>query len=369
MNVPQMLRSTPLAEVAISSDMIEQAMIIELPCSIVTSNLADTNEPFDRHMQDFVYAPRTAKVDAISLIGLPPGTTVFGGGHFLTAVNDKFIAEQYPPYIGTFVSTLAEITDASRPVIEVSGEKLLVGRFGITTWGHWLGELLPKVILAERSFPGRFTYVLPVQAVDRLRPNSIWSSIAESLEACGMGSDRLFTTDDNFNYSFKTLFALTSLWSDHIMHPRASESLRQSVSAIPPSSHKMLAVLRDPQFGRTLVNADEVYTLLQSHGFVLQTTGQLSFAEQVGAFKGANAVFGVLGSDLTNLLFSPVGIDVVTVGPDIFGDRFFYALVLDRGGRMADLRGPVVDPQAVMHRSTFAIDIQALAAALRTMAL
>ena len=76
-------------------------------------------------------------------------------------------------------------------------------------------------------------------------------------------------------------------------------------------------------------------------------------------------IFGVLGSDLTNLIYSPAGVKVISVAPATFGDRFFYALILSREGQQIDLRGPITVPdQAIAHLGTFRVDPDEVARAL-----
>jgi hypothetical protein len=367
MSETEAARHMSLLALATRSEEIAPALRIDLPGALFTSNLGDTNPRFAMHMASGVYAPRTAKLDAIALVGLPKAT-IYGGGHFVTACAGTFVTEQVPPYVGKVIPSVSEVAAVSRPTMLVGREKLLIARYGLSTWGHWLGELLPKIILAETLYPGRFSFVLPTYAINGSRPKSIWSSIAQCLAAYNIPADRVYPIDDTYNYEFSSLFAITPVWSDHIIHPAASDALRRGVEHIPPGKHARLAVLRDVRFDRKIANADDVYGALESHGFACQSTGRLSFAEQVSAFKGASAVFGVLGSDLTNLLFSPSGVDVITAAPDIFGDRFFYALTLDRHGRMADLRGPVLEPHpSVEHKGTFTLEPKVLTNALEKM--
>ena len=356
-----------LRELAASSARLMEPVTLDLPKSVPHSNLADTNATFARHMNGFVYRDRVAQSDGIDLIGLPMNTVVYGSGHFVTAVGDTFIEEQFPPYIGTFVPNLSTITEVPRTIEQVSGDKLLVGRFGVSTWGHWIGELLPKVLLAERLFPKRFQYVMPSYVRTISGSPSIWTSIRESLSTVGIDLARILYLDEDRNYSFESLYAITSLWSDFMIHPAASDALREGVSHIHPAGQSKLAVVRDHHFQRMIANADEVYSMLADRGFHIEKTGLLPFTEQVSRFKAADIVFGVLGSDLTNIVFSPQKMKLISVAPDVFGDRFFYALVLDRSGQMADMRGPIVKREDIEHKSVFKMEMSALEAVIDEM--
>jgi capsular polysaccharide biosynthesis protein len=358
----------PLASASRLECNIARSGEVRLPCAAVTHNIASFSEPFAAHMREIVYAPRTAVVSSVDLFLCPAGTSVFGGGEFLTGYDGVYIDEQYPPFPPTPLPSAVEAT-ARWPTEDVDGEKLLVARYGIGTWGHWLGELLPKIVLAERVFPGRFSFVVPDAVVGSVASNGIWQRIRESLAVYKIAESRLFPLNQDRTYRFSTLFAVSKIWSDEIMHPHASEALRHGAAEISAGASKKLAVLRDARAGRRLHNEHIIYARLRAAGFTPSETGALPFPAQISAFKAAEAVFGVLGSDLTNLIYAPVGVAVVTAAPDVFGDRFFYALVLDRSGRMADLRGPVVAPHVTAHRGDFMLAPDALDDALRQMGL
>jgi hypothetical protein len=344
---------------------IQPSLTVWLPNALAMTNLDDLNPSFAAHMHKDIYVERSAQVDAIGLVELAE-TTVYGGGHFVCSSEGSLIAEQYPPYIGTIVPDLSTITGIDRPMQKFDVEAVLVARYGISTWGHWVAELLPKVALIEDAFPGRFRFVLPEKVVLDSGAGSIWTRIAESLVACGIPVSRVLPLKDEFDYSFTSMFAVTPVFSNHILHPAAGESLRRRTSAIHPSPAPKVAIVRDKRAGRQMCNAAEVYDILAASGFERLETGIMTFEEQVSVFKGASAIFGILGSDLSNLIFAPEGVKVIAAAPAEFGDRFFYALTLDRKGSFSDLRGPAVEPHSVIHKVTFSLDIGVLGIALAT---
>jgi hypothetical protein len=357
-----LIETVALAAIGRSPFTLAAGREVALPRAVVTSNMAATRPDFAAYQHAADYAPRMAKLKPIVLAGLPSGTMVFGGGRFVTLCDGRPLAEQLPSDIDSW-ERLRAITDVARLTLEVDGETLLVGRYGVGTWGHWIGELLAKVALAERWFPGRFKFVLPAFVLNSATPGSIWRSIVETLEAFGVGLDRVFGLAPDCHYRFASLFAVSPVWSDYAMHPRAAKLLRDRLAAVAAGPHKRIAIVRRAEAERRLVNAEEIHGVLRSRGFAVMETGSLSFLEQVRVFRGADAVFGVLGSDLANLVFSPVGVKVIAVAPDMFGDRFFSALIQERTGVMAEVRGPIVEAAPVEHKSSFWIDPQAVRAA------
>lgn len=302
---------------------------------------------------------REASLDGIHLAELPPGAMLLGGEHHILTYGLLPIEEQYPTYLPKIVKTVAWYTTQHQPVESVEVEALLLARYGISTWGHWLGELLPKAVLAETVHPGRFYFVLPSPAsLGGGQPVDPTERILESLAAYGIDAGRIITVKPDRNYRFEKLFGVTPVWSDHLLHPAIGHIMRSRLQGSRAGTRqRRIAVDRNSAFGRVLENSAEIDGVLRGAGFTFLSNGCMAFREQVAAIAGAEVVFGVLGSDLANLIFAPTGVRVVSVAPHVFGDRFFYALILDRAGELIDLRGPITRlNDAVAHRSTFTID-------------
>jgi capsular polysaccharide biosynthesis protein len=346
-----------LGEIAGRIETLVTSRTFSIPNAVAYTNVARENPEHGRHLEQEIYVPRSGVLAGIDLIALPAGATILGGGDYLLKAGAVLVAEQYPPYLPLAETHFAELLSAVRPVEEVTGETLLVARYGIFTWGHWLGELLPKIVLAEFMHPGRFSFVLPHQVLTDPSPNLPWVRLKESLFAYGIADSRIISIHPSVDYRFSSLFAITPVWSNHLMHPDAMQAMRTQLrqqNSVP--SPPCLAIERISGYGRELSNYAEIRPLLLARNFECQTTGARSFLDQVSIFRETELVFSTLGSDLTNLIFAPDGVRVISVAPAIFGDRFFYALVLGRSGKLIDLRGPVtVLAEDLKHKSMFAI--------------
>jgi capsular polysaccharide biosynthesis protein len=343
---------------ATHSSVILQQATAELPNAVAYTNVMVENPEFARHLERHIYVPRVAELAGVSLVALPRGATVIGGGEFILKVDNILASEQYPIYFPLNEERIETILAANMPVQDVGKEVFLAARYGMFTWGHWLGELLPKVVLAEMLHPGRFSFALPQQVLNDRSPNLPWMRIRESLMAYGIEDQRNTPLDPARDYRFASLFAMTSVWSDHLMHPGAMAAMRTKIRIRSEESpHCRLAIERVPGYGRDLSNYETIKNMLLDSAFEVRRTGAMPFQDQVALFRGADLVFSILGSDLTNLIYSPDGVRVITAAPAIFGDRFFYALILGRQGRQIDLRGPVTaNSEGVKHKSPFAVD-------------
>ena len=338
----------------------------------VYTNIAELTREFGRHHLDDIYTERTCSVAPITLARLPAGAVLFGGDEFLVGSGGCLLQEQIAPYLRDNHDLIREITSTWRPTMRVSEESLLVARFGIYTWGHWLGELLPKIVLAEACFPGRFRYLLPTTVLTDPDPGLPTVRIRETLHAYGIGRERVLPLYPATDYQFDRLHTLGPIWSDHIMHPSIASLMRKRlVPAANPSreaapSRRICLIRNGP--GRAITNLAEVHELLGAHGFEFHTLSTMAFTAQIDLFQTASVVFAVLGSDLSDLIYAPDGIKVISAAPAIFGDRFFYALIVSRNGTYADLRGPVVElDRRAEHRSSFYLDLSKIRMGLNAM--
>lgn len=361
-----------LDDMSVARETLLGACARELDSAIVYTNVVELNPEFGTHLLRDVYVARTARLAAVDMLRLDSGVMLHGGGEFLITSNGRLSQEQVAPYLADQPKRVQSLLNESRPVVGVPEECLLAARYGIYTWGHWLGELLPRIVLAETLFPGRFRYVLPMHVLTELNPMLPMVRMRESLAAYGIGSDRILGLHPTMDYKFDRLHVITSVWSDHVMHPEAAALMRsrlipQPRTEDPIGQPERVSLVRTGP-GRSIANFDEVRGFLSTCGFVFRTVAAMPFRAQVRMFQSATLIFSILGSDLTGLIYSSNGIQVISAAPSMFGDRFFYAMILDRMGRYADLRGHVTDRNlAVEHRSSFNIGTSAIANAMKAL--
>jgi hypothetical protein len=108
--------------------------------------------------------------------------------------------------------------------IPIQDECFIAARYGHRTWGHWLGEILPLVALAERVYPGRFRYATTFYGGDGA---SYGSRVAESFAAYGISENRLFRMMANRSYTL-AMFPWTSKISRSTRKCRCSEPPKAS---------------------------------------------------------------------------------------------------------------------------------------------
>ncbi len=331
--------------------------LVDLPTVCVHTNAGEVDDGgVTRVRLQGLYHARQAQLDPIGLVALSPGTTVIGNHSYLVLTDNVLIEDQIWPGMHDSPDILTKLLAAPLGLVQIDEPVLLIARWGaVSVWGHWLGELLPKVVMAEQAHPGRFRYAIPIDIIRRTEERSFSTAVLESLAAYGIGEDRILPLDHRFNHRFSQLFAMTPVWSHVAMHPAALDAMRSRVQGVPASTAgRRLGLLRRDVRTRNVFNADETIEVLAQAGFGLVEMGHVSFVEQVAAFREAEAVFGVLGSGLTGLIYSPDEVRAMSVAPANWRDVFFHALLQARSGLYSDVLGtPLWDGDGVDRDAPF----------------
>ncbi len=226
---------------------------------------------------------------------------------------------------------------------EVDAPCLLVCQTGEWCWGHWLLDMLPKIVLAERCFPGRLRYAVPRAIVDRAeRPAHAPDyprSVLESLAAYGIGPERLLGIRHDAAYRFANLFEMDGV-SGKRMHPGLLAAMRDLPAARQGGARAGLtAILRAPPSMRPLANLAEIRACLDKVGAGYLEPLQAGFTDQVAAFARSDVLVGDLGSNLAGMIYARPGTALVTLAPLRWDDEYFAKLFQRLDLRVADVRG------------------------------
>jgi hypothetical protein len=294
-------------------------------------------------------APTQLRMPEVFIGRYDSDALLLGGDSFWVNTREALVAEQIIPYFAEGLlpffeadpeAKLKHLRAAITETVEIHEECLLAARFGHGTWGHWTNEILPKAVVAESVFPGRFRFVVPASVTQSGTARSFANALLESLAAYGIPEDRLIRVDAQRNYKFSALFDVggCSMWN--YAHPQICSLMRRQLRQIGPRQRCDLLAIARHNSPRVIHNLDEVNALLDKIGFKYIDPLQLTFQEQVSHFKAAKVIFGVYGSGLSGIIHSPQGIGVVACGPANWGDSYYVPAIQERGGLYADIRGP-----------------------------
>lgn len=159
-------------------------------------------------------------------------------------------------------------------------------------------------------------------------------------------------------------FALT----DRYMSPLLADfarALLESCRAEQALSRR-LYVRRASAAGRAVSNEDEVWRMLQAHGFEAVFPEKLDWLEQVRLFAQASHIAGPMGSGLSNVLFSPRGARLLSFAPVCMADSHFWRVAGIVGVDYEELRcqtaaGPRFQQTQRAQDQDVVVDLQLLA--------
>lgn len=222
--------------------------------------------------------------------------------------------------------------------------------WGVQVYGHFLIEMLPKLLLAAR-FPALFGNALPV--LDRAMPDWL---IAILREHCGIDPSRAIWFDSRAEQldldQAVILPLLTRVGGYHPLTGPLVDGFVARTAIAPERPTPRLFVARGDFSNpaaprRRLTNEAELAGIVEREfGFAPIHPEILPFAEQVGLFAQAEAVVGQAGSGMHNALFAPAG---CRIGMIRFPAPDQSAIASLRGHRIAYLTETVSEPEPGVH--------------------
>jgi hypothetical protein len=241
---------------------------------------------------------------------------------------------------------------------------LLLAQNGARMFGHWLLELLPRLLLAQRLG-------LPFAKV--LVPAGMPARIAEALPLLGLAPETLVTYDPaREEPRCADLFYLPAPWQRRVFHPLAAplfDALRGRLAAADaasaPAPRRLYLSRRHWQGGgRQLLNRDALAPQLAAQGFREVSPELLSLPEQAALLREAEAVVAEEGSAAHLMVFAPAGARLLVLGPPTLRNPYHVAVAELRGQAYGLLHGAPAGPAAAGARADYSIDAELLRQAL-----
>ena len=326
------------------------AVIASLSNPLVHLNARALGFPAFARWLHGTYAARNEAIPPVGLGRYAAGTLLDGEGAFLVLSEGALVAEQVPGAGEDLNAIVNSLRSRAARAITVDRPCLLACRFGEWTWGHWLLDILPKIVLAERHAPQRFTYAVPFGIVD---PSfgSYARSVLDSLAAYGVEPSRLLRIRSGDVYRFDALFDIVGV-SGKAMHPGILQAMRDLPGA-EPAPRRLTAILRAPPSIRCLVNRGSIADMLAQEGAVFLNPLSTSFGEQAAACRDSDVIIGDLGSNLATIIHARPGTGLVTLAPVDWYDDYFVKLFQRLDIAQGDIRGHAlhVPGQAFHHAS------------------
>lgn len=209
------------------------------------------------------------------------------------------------------------------PIHKVEITTLIVHNEGGGTWGHWLIQNLPKIVLFKSRIPdGR----VALPRLYTLQGNSY----SDSLFAFGLTKDDIVEIDDSQTYIFENAVFIDNLYHDGAAHPFTVEIF--DGLTLEKTNHKDIFIERlNNGKSRSIENHSEITSIARMTSFEVIRLGEQPFAHQASIWASMNRTISILGSDMTGIILARSGSEIFSVSPDFHRDRFFFDLAAAKG--------------------------------------
>lgn len=178
---------------------------------------------------------------------------------------------------------------------------------------HWLTAHLPK-LLWLRNHNLLDKVILP--------PNRT-AAMNASLSMLGLVPDDFLTYDEKRPLFVKQLTVIdTDRFRPELLRLVPAAYGVYEVDA----PYRRVFISRAKASRRKLINEEEVWSLLEPHGFQRVFMEDLTFQEQVKLMQESSVLIAPHGAGLTNMLFCPQGAKIVEIADLSFPNPNFYAL-------------------------------------------
>lgn len=194
------------------------------------------------------------------------------------------------------------------PLVEKKGRVAVISQTGYSYYYHWVAEVLGRLAMLEMAgIEYDYLYV----------PNTA-AYMLETLQLWGIDPSKLIIASDDYIIKAEELIvpSLVSAvlvngcprlvhyvppYIAHYIRTKLLENLEKQKSDYQFS--KRVFISRQDAGARKILNEDDIFALLEPHGFKRYQLTKLSIIEQLHLFNKAEIIMGTLGSGLTNLLF------------------------------------------------------------------
>lgn len=209
------------------------------------------------------------------------------------------------------------------PNVVVDSPVLYVMRYGVKNYGHWLTDILPRIMWFRERHPD--TKVVVHAETPR--------QIRRALDIAGVSGKDVVTLGDE-HALIKNMY-FVGPWNKHplthsgksfeylsCLKKRVMEKNVWRFSRRP----KKLFVTRDDAATRHAVNGKDLVRLLRAKGYVSMACGNSAFDEQVRIFAAAEKNVALSGAALSNVVFCEAGAEVFNISSAVMPSLYFWDL-------------------------------------------
>jgi hypothetical protein len=273
---------------------------------------------------------RNVEAAPINALSITDGRLVTDGRGFATFATRRGeiisdISEDYRGPVGKFSS----LRTMQRPPATVRlgrSASLLTGGGGVTTYFHWLYDVLPRLHLLELAGVLTEDHTLIVPEL-RSRFHD------ESLDLLGIDTERCYQVTAPVRIVSSELSATTGHRNHEHVEPWVTRFLAERLGRPASASGRRIYINRHDADLRKLTNESELERALEGLGVVSVSLDGLPLVEQIDLFGSAELVIAPHGAGLANLAFCRAGTQVVELLGDGLSWSVYEHLARDNGLR------------------------------------
>ncbi len=233
----------------------------------------------------------------------------------------------------------------------------LISLWWENSYFHWMCDAMPRVA-AISSLPADVKVLIPARLTSYQR---------QALDLLGLAGDRLVPFDDE-NVCFERFYFISAVGRTGNIPPWAAEWLRDRFRAAVPGEGRQprrIYISRNLAAARRVLNEDDVMGVLAPLGFEKVFCEELTLADQVRLFSGAETVVAPHGAGNTNMLYAPPGARLIEFQEpglvhvcywslcESLGHEYWYLMAepAAESKRGADMVAPIDQLRAVLERT------------------
>ena len=255
--------------------------------------------------------------------------------------------------------------------LPVEGSILFLGSAGSFNYGHWLVDDFARLKALQQ-----FARFGSAKAVAMSSYNHLIDPVrcqGANLFLNSQAGDTVFLLDRSVAYRVKRLFYVTPIsYHPVLKNGHALRFTREFLlEAARGRLHRRtqgvtLFVNRDAQWGRNILNVDDLRGILALKGFIESDFEGLDLLDQVALFRDSPRIVGILGAAMTNVLFDTTS-ECLHLAPPNWHEPFYWDLCDQIGHSYVVSYGsrPDVDQEKPIYRRSFTADLQAVGAFIR----